>query len=89
MDVITRTTNEMCECKDYACAQVVQKQRAAEFGRYVDVEETIDRNKVSEETTRWCGCMEKIVKEAEKEAKENFSPLAVSNAEISVDAKCR
>jgi hypothetical protein len=89
MDVITRTTNEMCECKDFACAQVVQKQRAAEFGKYVDVEETIDRNKVAEETTRWCGCMEKLVKEAAKEAAQNFSPLAATSVDISVDMKCR
>jgi hypothetical protein len=89
MDVITRTTNEMCECKDVPCAQVVMKLRAAEFSKYVDVEDTLDRNKVADETTRWCGCLEKVVKAAAKEAAQDISPLAATSIDVSVNMKCR
>lgn len=84
MEVIERTTNEMCECKDLACAQVVMKQRASAFERYVDIADGIDRNKVADETTRWCNCLEK----AAKEELENMSPVPALTT-VDVNMKCR
>ncbi len=81
--VLERTTDAMCACTDFGCAQAAMQDRAKSTQSYLDIDPALDATQVSDLGARWCKCLEKV---AANEIK-NLSPMP-SLTSVDISMKC-